>query len=95
MIFGFRYTADEAIKTRLKELGKRYLESLMHFSEVKQVNSKTKGLVLQRQYYVRKSKDIINEIDTVLSLHYKISEKELDFIISYDFKFRMGDKDEN
>ena len=95
MIFGFRYTVDEAIKTRLKELGKRYFESLMHFSEVKQVNSKTKGLVLQRQYYVRKSKDIINEIDTALSLHYKISEKELDFIISYDFKFRMGDKGEN
>ncbi len=94
MIFGFRYTADETIKTRLIELGKRYLRSLIQFSEVKQINSKTKGQVSQRQYYVRKSKDIINEIDTALSIHYEISEKELDFIISYDMKFRMGDEDD-
>lgn len=36
------------------------------------------------------SKEIIVEIDTVLSEHYGFSEEELDFIINYDIKYRMG-----
>ena len=50
------------------------------------------GDVLQKQYYVRKSKPIINEIDKVLAQHYGFTEEELDFIINYDIKYRMGDE---
>ncbi len=36
------------------------------------------------------SKDTIDEIDAVLAEHYGFTEEELDFIINYDIKYRMG-----
>jgi hypothetical protein len=36
------------------------------------------------------SKPIIDDFDTVLALHYGFTEEELDFIINYDIKYRMG-----
>jgi len=41
-------------------------------------------------FYPRKSKPVIDEIDTQLAEHYKFTEDELDFIINYDIKYRMG-----
>ena len=38
------------------------------------------------------SKPIIDEIDNVLASHYGFTEEELDFIINYDIKYRMGDE---
>jgi hypothetical protein len=35
-------------------------------------------------------KKIINEIDRVLAAHYGFTEEELNFIINYDIKYRMG-----
>ena len=36
------------------------------------------------------SKPIIDEIDRVLARHYGFTDEELDFIINYDIKYRMG-----
>jgi hypothetical protein len=36
------------------------------------------------------SKEIIDEIDRVLAKHYGFTDEELDFIINYDIKYRMG-----
>jgi hypothetical protein len=36
------------------------------------------------------SKPIIDEIDRVLARHYGLTAEELDFIINYDIKYRMG-----
>mgnify|MGYP001620177862 CR=1 FL=1 len=36
------------------------------------------------------SKPILDEIDGVLARHYGFTEEELDFIINYDIKYRMG-----
>lgn len=38
------------------------------------------------------SKPIIDEIDKLLAKHYGFTEEELDFIINYDIKYRMGDE---
>ena len=43
-------------------------------------------------YYPVKSKKKIDEIDKVLAKHYGFTEEELDFIINYDIKYRMGDE---
>ena len=42
------------------------------------------------QYYVSLCKPILDEIDKVLAAHYSFTEEELDFIINYDIKYRMG-----
>ena len=38
----------------------------------------------------KNSKSIIDEIDQVLAKHYGFTDEELDFIINYDIKYRMG-----
>ena len=50
------------------------------------------GKVFYEEYYPVKSKTIIDEIDKVLAKHYGFTEEELDFIINYDIKYRMGDE---
>ena len=35
---------------------------------------------------------VIDEIDRVLARHYGFTDEELDFIINYDIKYRMGDE---
>ena len=44
------------------------------------------------RYFPQKSKPIIDEIDKILAKHYGFTEEELDFIINYDIKYRMGDE---
>lgn len=44
------------------------------------------------EYCIKKSKSIIDEIDKVLAKHYGFTEEELDYIINYDIKYRMGDE---
>ena len=51
---------------------------------------KTSGKVEYDEVYLKKSKECIDEIDTVLADHYGFTPEELDFIINYDIKYRMG-----
>lgn len=53
---------------------------------------KSKGRTEYDQFIPRLSKPIIDEIDTVLARHYGFTDEELDFIINYDIKYRMGDE---
>ena len=56
----------------------------MH-SEVKQ-----QGQLKIQQTFPRLSKEIIDRLDIVLAEHYGFTCEELDFIINYDIKYRMG-----
>ena len=38
----------------------------------------------------RFSKPILDEIDRVLARHYGFTAEELDFILNYDIKYRLG-----
>ena len=51
---------------------------------------KTTGRVEYDEFYMKESKNIIDEIDKVLAKHYNFTEEELDYIINYDIKYRMG-----
>ena len=42
------------------------------------------------EYYHKKSKQIIDKIDILLAKHYDFTDEELDYIINYDIKYRMG-----
>ncbi len=45
---------------------------------------------ISQAFYPSKSKNIIDSIDKAISDHYGFSDEELDFIINYDIKYRMG-----
>jgi len=75
------------------QLGKELQEDFKNNSQVIKRNYSSKGreFVMEKQYfYLKKSKPIIDQIDTVLAEHYGFTEAELDFIINYDIKYRMG-----
>ncbi|WP_330205347.1 Eco57I restriction-modification methylase domain-containing protein [Cyanobacterium sp. DS4] len=81
---------SESIKQKLGTLAEELMEDLRVNSVRKECNYKTTGKVIYDEYYPKKSKPIIDEIDKVLAEHYGFSEEELDFIINYDIKYRMG-----
>jgi hypothetical protein len=62
------------------------------YKKNKEIKNRTyeSGLIYYEEYYPSKSKPIIDEIDKVLAKHYGFTEEELDFIINYDIKYRMG-----
>ena len=53
---------------------------------------KSTGKVEYDEYHPSLSKPLIDEIDKILAEHYGFTEEELDFIINYDIKYRMGDE---
>lgn len=60
--------------------------------QIAEYTYKNKGTVRFAQFFPKKSKPLIDEIDKVLAMHYGFTEEELDFIINYDIKYRMGDE---
>ena len=80
---------DQQLITEGKKLFKDYEKK----KYTKSTHYKTTGNdVVYDEYYPKKSKPIIDEIDKVLARHYGFTEEELDFIINYDIKYRMGDE---
>ena len=82
------YTAKE-----LSAIGKSLEQNLQVNSNIVTRNYSKKGRDFQMQkqhFYIKKSKPIIDKIDEILAQHYGFTEEELDFIINYDIKYRMG-----
>ena len=81
---------DETIKQTLSELSADLMQDLKHHAQRKETNYKTTGKVIYDEFFPRYSKHIIDKIDRVLAQHYGFTDEELDFIINYDIKYRMG-----
>lgn len=78
--------------TCVDSLCEKYEKSLIKNKKRTTTVSKTSGEIVQDFYFMKLSKPIIDEIDKVLAKHYGFTEEELDFIINYDIKYRMGDE---
>jgi hypothetical protein len=78
---------------QLVRLGNKYIESLVENSAMLIRHQKKTGKTQTQSFKIQISKPIIDEIDKVLAKHYGFTDEELDFIINYDIKYRMG-KDE-
>lgn len=78
-------------KNRLVELTNELMIDYQAKKEQKHKTSRKTGEIIYEEFYPRKSKPIIDEIDRVLARHYGFTDEELDFIINYDIKYRMGD----
>jgi hypothetical protein len=50
------------------------------------------GPVEYDEFYPSQSKRLLDQIDIVLGKHYGFSDEELDFMLNYDIKYRMGDQ---
>jgi len=80
----------ESLGGSLKDLKDELMNDLRKHSVRRAVPYKATGLVEYDEFYPRNSKPIIDEIDRVLAKHFGFTDEELDFIINYDSKYRMG-----
>lgn len=76
----------------VKELASKLNLDLEKNMNIAEYEYKKQGIVRFAQFYPKYSKPIIDEIDKVLAKHYGFTDEELDFIINYDIKYRMGDE---
>ena len=81
---GVLYTSE------LVTLGDMYLEDIQRHSTIMVRRQQQTGRTETQSFKIQKSKPIIDQIDRVLSQHYGFTDEELDFIINYDIKYRMG-----
>ena len=84
----------EPTKQRLAELTDQLMKDLKAHSQRKKAYYKSTGQVEYDEFYPKYSKSIMDEIDRVLAKHYGFTEEELDFIINYDIKYRMGENND-
>jgi hypothetical protein len=82
---------NQPVKEMLAEIVQRLMQNYQANATRKQAMYKTTGRVEYDEFSPRLSKPIIDEIDRVLAQHYGFTDEELDFIINYDIKYRMGD----
>lgn len=95
------FSIKEIMDFPLNNLSKDNLQKLNYYGDAMQAVLKDTALKTKRhypsgdveyyEYYPYKSKNKINEIDKVLAKHYGFTDEELDYIINYDIKYRMGD----
>lgn len=76
----------------LRTLADKLNQDLNRNIKIAEYSYKNKGTVRFAQFFPKLSKPIIDEIDKVLAQYYGFTEEELDFIINYDIKYRMGDE---
>ena len=81
---------DQSIKRTLSNLSADLMHDFKCHAIRKETNYKATGRVIYDEFFPRHSKHIIDEIDRVLAEHYGFTDEELDFIINYDIKYRMG-----
>ena len=74
----------------IERLGQRYLEDIARNSTMLVRRQKQTGKTETQSFKIQRSKPIIDEIDRALAGHYAFTDEELDFIINYDIKYRMG-----
>lgn len=81
---------DNKVLQDLSKICDKLMIDYNEHSQLKEKVSAKTGNITYQEFYPRLSKPIIDEIDTVLARHYGFTDEELDFIINYDIKYRMG-----
>ena len=92
----FRCDAGAAIRENgrsWQQMARRLSKRLLETSEFREMRFSHDTLRVQC-IIPKHSKSIIDEIDQLLAQHYGFTDEELDFIINYDIKYRMGQDNE-
>ena len=81
----FDLTEDEQNLTQLAALAEVLMIDIDNNSRML-----NQGDLTIQATFPRQSKQILDKLDNVLCKHYCFTDEELDFIINYDIKYRMG-----
>ena len=83
-------TTDEEKLARLGLATHELMADIKSHSKMQTITYKKMGTLKIQSTYPRLSKTIIDKLDIVLAQHFGFTDEELDFIINYDIKYRMG-----
>jgi len=90
LVRGFPVAQGALIDSDLEKLGRKLLKDLEKNAVEKTIETTDGHRITYAEYYAGLSKPIIDEIDSALAKHYGFTQDELDFIVNYDIKFRLG-----
>ena len=91
--FPFSYAKlNDDIREKLFSLSQQLDSDIRNNSVISIRHYENAGDIECYQINMRASKALIDYIDIVLAKYYNFTEEELDFIINYDIKYRMGDE---
>jgi hypothetical protein len=79
----------------LVSLNRALMERLRETAETKSIATRDGQTIKYEEFSAGHAKPLVDEIDHCLAKHYAITEEELDFIVNYDIKYRMGGVDGN
>ena len=80
----------DVTRNGLSTLSDRLMANFEMHKVRKETRYNTTGRVVYDEFNQKPSKPIVDEIDRALASHYGLTGEELDFIINYDIKYRMG-----
>jgi len=86
----FPLPPDLVKNKELGRIGKNLQNSLIENSHKKTIRTRDGSEITYAEFFVSKSKDIVNRIDAILADYYGFTDKELELIMNYDVKYRMG-----
>jgi len=75
-------------------LSREYLNDIDNNSTMLTRNQRQTGITQTQSFKVRTSKPILDKIDIELGRLFNFSYEQIDFIINYDIKYRMGGADD-
>jgi Eco57I restriction-modification methylase len=82
---------NENYKQALSVICRQLMDDYQRHAERTITHRKATGTItMYDEFYPRRSKPIIDKIDRILARHYGFTDEELDFIVNYDIKYRMG-----
>ena len=90
LVGGFPLSASVLADRSLVALAKRLMNHLHEHSEKQTISTRDGDEISYEEFDVSQSKAILDDIDWLLAKHYGFSEEELDFVLSYDIKYRLG-----
>ena len=88
--FDFSIAYSTNISEQLENVSVSLLKNLQDESYMVETNYKQYGLLRLQAFKPRLSKPMVDQIDTHLAKIYGFTDEELDYIINYDIKYRMG-----
>ena len=82
------------ISVDIKSLAKEYIKDLRRNSTMLVRNQKATGVTETQSFKIRSSKSVIDRIDIEFGKLLGLNDEDIDFIINYDIKYRMGGTDD-
>lgn len=87
----YRTLTSAELRSKLCSVTERLMDHLRQHSMTRAISTKA-GTIKYQEFYPKHSKTLLDTIDRILGEHYAFADTELDFIMNYDIKYRLGDE---